>query len=362
MESLPSILKHELHCLLNPLLQTTQNQVKIQKVTPYLRERSEYEKYYFPKVVSIGPIHHPKGEERKKTWASDYLKDKVGQIEDDAKQLLGKIWSQIKELKNLYAEDVVRCFFGDDDLLAWILFVDGCASLHFMHKVGETEPSKLQALDRFVLQDLLLLENQLPYKVLSILSRIDDDDDYALRILINRFIETRGIVGQSQVQINQPAHLLDALITVIVKKEPTITKDIKQSHDDNSPPHKKQKSSRRKKKETKFPSRNIQEIITSSGIEIKKNEENLTSICFAGGTLYIPPFTVDEFTAQTFLNMIAFEMCPDNSNTNYEISNYISFLHSLIDDADDVKALRNAGVLENHLGSDEEVAEIFNTV
>ncbi|XP_054811343.1 uncharacterized protein LOC129312692 [Prosopis cineraria] len=54
-------------------------------------------------------------------------------------------------------------------------------------------------------------------------------------------------------------------------------------------------------------------------------------------------------------------MCPDIRN-NYEISNYVWFLNSLIDNADDVKALRKARVLNNLLGSDDEVAKIFNTV
>ncbi|KAK4256354.1 hypothetical protein QN277_009232 [Acacia crassicarpa] len=375
-------MKHEIHCLLNPLQQTqTQssspgNQAKIQKVPPYLRERSEFKKHYFPKVVSIGPIHHPKGEEFKKMWTSNYLKDKVGQKQEDAEQLFGKIRSQIKELKSLYAEDVIQCLHGDDDKLAWILFVDGCASLHVMHKVGETEPSKFQALDTIVQQDLLLLENQLPYKVLKILSKNDDDADSALRSFIhhikNRLIETRGSEGESQVvQINQPAHLLDALITVIVTKEHieehteehtkehtkehihTITIDIKQSHDDKSPC--------KKRKDTKFPThRNIQELQTS-GIKIKDNAgQSLTSICFRHDTLFIPPLMVDDFTVQTFMNMMAYEMCPD-FKSNYEISNYVSFLDSLIDHADDVKVLRKAGVINNYLGSDEEVAHIFNT-
>ncbi|KAI9101506.1 hypothetical protein K1719_023988 [Acacia pycnantha] len=370
MESLSSTLKHEIHCLLDPLQQTqTQssspgNQAKIQKVPPYLRERSEFKKHYFPKVVSIGPIHHPKGEEFKKMWASNYLKEKVGQKQDDAEQLFGKIRSQIKELKSLYAEDAIRFLLGDDDKLAWILFVDGCASLHVMHKVGETEPSKFQALDTIVQQDLLLLENQLPYKVLKILSK---NDDSALRSFIqhfkNRFIETHGSEGKSQVQINQPAHLLDALITVIVTKEHTEehTKEhtkvhtitIKQSPDN--------RSSRKKRKDTKFPThRNIHELRTS-GIKIKNNAgQSLTSICFRGGTLFIPPLLVDDFTVQTFMNMMAYEMCPD-FKSNYEISNYVSFLNSLIDHADDVKVLRKAGVINNYLGSDEEVANIFNT-
>ncbi|XP_028763354.1 UPF0481 protein At3g47200-like isoform X2 [Neltuma alba] len=324
-------LEDELNSLLNshqqrPEQSSSGNLAKIQKVPPYLRNRSEFERYYFPKMVSIGPIHHrPKGEittknhleqgeEYKKTWASKYLQG-----------------------------------FNTDDELAWILFVDGCAVLHIMDKV---EPSKFQALYIIVQNDLLLLENQLPYNVLSILS---NEDDSALTSLtkrfINSFLEARDIAPQSQV-INQPAHLLEVLISFIVvldqTKETTIV-GMQQNEVPKYPP--------------KPPThRNIQELITS-GIKIKKNDEkNLTNIYVRGGKLFVPPLTVDDFTAQMFLNMMAYEMCPDNLKSNYEISNYVSFLNSLIDHADDVKVLRKAGVLNNHLGSDEEVAKVFNTV
>ena len=44
------------------------------------------------------------------------------------------------------------------------------------------------------------------------------------------------------------------------------------------------------------------------------------------------------------------------------MTSYISFLDSLINEANDVKLLRKAGVLYNFLGSDEEVAKLFNEI
>ena len=41
---------------------------------------------------------------------------------------------------------------------------------------------------------------------------------------------------------------------------------------------------------------------------------------------------------------------------------HISFLDSLIDEANDVKMLRKAGILYNCLGSDEHVAKLFNEI
>ena len=70
---------------------------------------------------------------------------------------------------------------------------------------------------------------------------------------------------------------------------------------------------------------------------------------------------VDDLTGPKFLNLIAYELCPDFMN-DYGVTTYISFLESLIDEAKDVKELRKAGILYNLLGSDQEVAQLFNEI
>ena len=82
---------------------------------------------------------------------------------------------------------------------------------------------------------------------------------------------------------------------------------------------------------------------------------------FYTGILKLPPITVDDSTGLKFFNLIAYEMCPDFDN-DYGITSYISFLDSLIDEAQDVIDLRNAEILRNFLGSDEEIALVFNEI
>ena len=79
------------------------------------------------------------------------------------------------------------------------------------------------------------------------------------------------------------------------------------------------------------------------------------------GYLWLPPITVDDSTRPVFLNLIAYEMCLDFQN-DFAITSYVSFLDSLIDEPSDVKLLRNAGILYNYLGSDDEVAQVFNEI
>jgi hypothetical protein len=79
------------------------------------------------------------------------------------------------------------------------------------------------------------------------------------------------------------------------------------------------------------------------------------------GYLSLPPIIVDDSTRPKFLNLIAYEMCLDFKN-DFGVTSYISFLDSLIDEPNDVKKLRKARVLHNFLGSDEEVAQLFNEI
>ncbi|KAJ0078904.1 hypothetical protein Patl1_23454 [Pistacia atlantica] len=54
-------------------------------------------------------------------------------------------------------------------------------------------------------------------------------------------------------------------------------------------------------------------------------------------------------------------MCPDFLN-DFGVSSYVGFLDTLIDKAQDVKELRDKQILHNFLGSDEEVAKLFNKI
>ena len=54
-------------------------------------------------------------------------------------------------------------------------------------------------------------------------------------------------------------------------------------------------------------------------------------------------------------------MCLDFKN-DFGITSYVSFLDSLIDEANDVKLLRKVRILHNCLGSDAEVAQLFNEI
>lgn len=113
--------------------------------------------------------------------------------------------------------------------------------------------------------------------------------------------------------------------------------------------------------------RNVQDL-KAAGIKFKpSNSRSLRAISFntqffTTGQLKLPPLIVDDSTVRKLWNLVAFEMCPDNSSTYFGVTSYISFLDSLIDTEQDVKGLRSANIIWNRLISDAEVADLFNTI
>ncbi len=105
---------------------------KIQKVLFLLRDHKDFVKYYEPRVVSLGPIHHGKdkyklGEKYKLVLTSEFVKDSGRSMED----VYQMIKDEIKVLREFFEEEVTKEY--DDDGLAWLLFVDGCAILQFIY-------------------------------------------------------------------------------------------------------------------------------------------------------------------------------------------------------------------------------------
>nr|XP_004511110.1 UPF0481 protein At3g47200-like [Cicer arietinum] len=152
---------------------------KIQRVPQLLRQNKRFYKYCTPKIISFGPIHHnseslKEGHRYKLLWTSPFVATYARKIDQDDNQacqlLLKKIEDDINKLKNMFHEDVAEGYNDND--LSWMLFVDGCALLHFMENVDDQRPQELNLkLDQLmnIWRDVMLLENQLPMKLLEIL-------------------------------------------------------------------------------------------------------------------------------------------------------------------------------------------------
>ncbi|AES79247.2 hypothetical protein MtrunA17_Chr7g0238241 [Medicago truncatula] len=381
--------------------QTPQNsRPKIQRVAEYLRNRKNFEKHYSPKLLSVGPIHHDNtnlklGEKYKLMWAAKYIEN-TGHIPED---LHKKIADNIDELKGHFGDDVLTLTgkslegFGSlEEKLSWMLFVDGCSLLYILEKAKLDEPGHMNIkVDQLVLvmMDVLLLENQLPYVVLKLLWK--DNDSELIKSMMT-FLDCHhwatpdesqpdkekdmvpkgkgegehSVSITNESQLETPTHLLDLQRKIILTTSNSKTKSNEANNNKWSQKNSDENVKKNSKEDVKMMTyRSIQDL-RAVGIRLKSSATRRpTDVDFSAGwfaaKLTLPEIVVDDTSAATFLNLIAYEMCPDFEN-DYGICSFAAFMDSLIDRPEDVKELRSKGILLNSLGSDEEVADFFNII
>ncbi|CAN6577458.1 unnamed protein product [Malus baccata var. baccata] len=324
----------------------------IQSVSRTLRSNKNLEKYFEPRVLAIGPIHHgkfPEWEELKYRLAADFVNDS-GRSEEF---LYKEVEDNIKELKQCYDEKTTERYDGDEASLAWMFFVDGCSILQFIHKYSTLEEFEIKR-DQvfFAEQDLFLLENQIPYEILNLLmsSSIKNEDLWhGIQVFLDMHSTAAGAsakpfrwykrmmrqdlkfelrLGVCMEDSWPTTHLLELLRTRMLGP----AKNGRDAADNELPPS----------------FRNAKELM-AAGIHFRCSE----------GFLFLPAMNADAMPL--FLNLIAYEMCPDFQN-DYAVTSYFSFLSSLITHPEDAKQLRSARILHNKLETDEALAQLFNEI
>ncbi|RVW81214.1 UPF0481 protein [Vitis vinifera] len=320
------------------------------------------------------------------------------------------IRDRIDELKGCYDYQESRKNYKEDEFTAMML-VDGCALLWYILCVclgGDHEDYDIRYQDLSLLhQDALLLENQLPYQLLQELMKmaVPESANKAWTVLFQEFFgmidesffqEFFGIKEKEKPKL-KPGEESEPKPDVESKMKPDVDSKMKPDEESKPKPDKEsrlchhlldlyrrnflgdERSSATHseaengkkgpgsvgdvKEQVMASFRNVKELM-AAGIRIKRSPtRHLRDISFRSNgitaCLRIPPITIDNSTKAMFLNLIAYEM---SSDVDHDFISYLRFLDSLIDHADDVKELQSIGILQNNLGTHEEVAQFFNTV
>ncbi|KAL6594822.1 hypothetical protein ACP70R_048271 [Stipagrostis hirtigluma subsp. patula] len=89
----------------------------------------------------------------------------------------------------------------------------------------------------------------------------------------------------------------------------------------------------------------------------RQNAHSMLDVTFHNGVLEIPCLPVEDRTCALFRNLIAFEQsCPQFGNC---ITAYVLFMSQLISRPDDVTLLSRRGIIEHHLHSDKVISAQF---
>jgi hypothetical protein len=153
--------------------------VSCPKVPPILRNKERSKDNYDPRIVSLGPYHHGKAElqaaQTIKTMLMQQIISKHGKSIED---LYIKVFELNEDTRSCYVVGSTEDY-GDEEF-ALMMLQDGCFILCFIESVTSGKMDYIRMiidhLGHFVLQylfqDILLLENQIPFRVLKVLMMI----------------------------------------------------------------------------------------------------------------------------------------------------------------------------------------------
>ncbi|XXG53943.1 hypothetical protein AAC387_Pa03g1952 [Persea americana] len=254
---------------------------------------------YTPSIVSIGPFHRGSP----KLQPMEKLKWRYLQIHTKEGNGLDKYSKEMKE-----KEQELRDFYSGNINMEVNEFIE------------------MVLLDCFFIIQLLLVQSDIKH----------DDPIYATRGMLQR-IGNDMLLLENQV----PFFMLEYLWVGIGQQS-------LQESESNPPP----------------PPR---EVIPSAmelqeaGVKFKcVNAKSLLDVTFEHGKMKLPLLRVDDFTNSLLRNFIAFEQCFPHHGSH--ITAYCGFMDSLVNTARDVGILSQSNIIQNELGSDEEVALLFNNL
>ncbi|KAJ6872493.1 hypothetical protein NC651_031573 [Populus alba x Populus x berolinensis] len=306
--------------------------------------RKSKEAIYTPQEVSIGPIHHGKTNlQSKNTQMRIYLKafyNRVGKTRDQHVKFLDEIQNTIeKEEKNIRQcyEDGSHEVAESNRFVKMVLW-DAVFILEYLLR---NKDSKKYGDDSLLLgngvrfriqQDLLLLENQLPFfileKLYDHLLKFDGEGDYtSLRDFAYKYLNRYNKSPyKPSVDNKEILHFTDLVRSSLSFSHP----DLRSDHESIG----------------KFYSATK---LHEAAIHFKKsrNDQCLLNVTFTStkGELRIPRLQIDDHTELLFGNLIALEWCHYKGEESY-ISHYVKLLETLVAKPKDVALLIKNNIID----------------
>ncbi|CAB4272892.1 unnamed protein product [Prunus armeniaca] len=379
---------------------------------------------YIPQEVAIGPYHYLRPElyemERYKVAAAKRTQKQLQCLKfQDLVEQLKKLEPRIRACYHKYLD-----FNGDTlgwmmaiaaSFFLELLQIYGAKEGRVLTRVSSSmshlvDVSGSKSAHHAILRDLVMLENQIPLfvsrRILEFqFTSLEQADDLLLSMLMGlcKELSPFKVVDQDlpKIQVSECAHLLDFLYQMITPKLERRPSEIVEAEDEGeSTPQKGSKSSDDSpnfvkqflqevwkllsklnegptKKKTNPENENssnsiskpplIQEItipsvsdLVKSGVCFVKTKGSVSTISFDPKTVtfYLPATSLDVNTEVILRNLVAYEV--SNASGPLVLTRYTELMNGIIDTEEDVKLLREKGIILNHLKSDEEVANVWN--
>ncbi|KAJ9548068.1 hypothetical protein OSB04_020611 [Centaurea solstitialis] len=363
------------------ITQPLQRHRRIDKLPPLLikgEKGRRNQQYYEPAVVSLGPYHHDRPDlAQAEKYKLITLKEFSFSIGRKIDYLYNKVFEVVHEARKCYIDGSTDRF-SDADFNRMMLR-DACFVLFFIECTSLATKKILlnnEYLGAFgfanVVSDIFLLENQIPFVVLEVLLdlRFDDKGEQILNefFIYLTYGEVNWIDDQKVLDKDdqKPLHLLELYRSHFIRL--SISFGFSSSIPGRWRGRTKKTDAAEDYNYVKRVNRSLVSVmeLKAKGIFVKRSDDKSNEdikfhsrCCY--GELELVRRAVTPNSKAIYLNMIAYEMCPHNPN-DFRVSTYIGVMKSLIVHADDVKELRNGGILVHTLGRDEEVVKMYDEI
>ncbi|XP_068646334.1 UPF0481 protein At3g47200-like [Aristolochia californica] len=314
---------------------------------PHIIRRSN-DQAYDPHILSIGPYHRPNHrvaamEKQKWKYLRHFCSRNNGLYFDD---ILCKLQEVKEAARSRYLEEIP---VGDEEF-GELLVLDGCFIVELFLKaqdrkrhpsLGEKSlhendlifASSSEWILRSVARDLLLVENQLPF--------------FVIHHIFNSFANSLTSVSLADLAVEFFKSLYHTIGNMESSRKKI--KSEKQPFNDNL------------SHQALMPLQTVPSAkrLQEAGIRFQKRQTgNLLDIRFGAGVLEIPHLVVDHYTNTFLRNLIAFEQV--NPAYGKCFTFYATFMDFIVNTAQDVEILLQSGIMDHGLGSDKNIASMFN--
>ncbi|XP_057852586.1 UPF0481 protein At3g47200-like [Cryptomeria japonica] len=307
------------------------DEVSIYKVPEFLVQLKQ--SAYVPQMVSLGPLHHAAHPEMltHKLHATRKMFDMTD--EELEKEVIGPILALVP-----------KKYLGP-----WVLG----STTNWDHCLFNRNTIEYTAYP--IITDILMLENQIPFfillKILGLQGQKDEASAFTelcdllagarIARLFYPFKETAPSLNDIP-RAQKSKHLLD-LIRMYVIHSFELHKDTDQPYPDHA------------KREIIIPSACE---LRRAGIKFTKMEEKFMEISIKKNRFHLPRIRIASSVETLLRNLMALEIC--EAKDRCVISRYVLLMCELIHSERDVSVLRKARIIKSYMGSDREVADLFN--
>lgn len=322
---------------------------------------------YTPRVVSIGPLHHGKRhlvamEKHKLRYLQNFL-SKSSKTLEECVEIISR---EEKRARDCYME---RINMSSKEFVEMIL-LDGCFIIEVIF--GYFNRHTIKPGDRIfkqpwlivdVRRDMTLLENQFPFFLLLTLYSLlavmpvprHQNHFYSFLLLSVNFFEYYSQMPEAKSN--------EEIIETIAKKVSSTGEEIKHFVDLLIVCQQPSSTRPQNQSDFKFMIPSATQL-HEAGVrfELGSKKECLLDIVYrrSDGVLKIPRLKLGDRCESLFRNLIAFEQC--HYEEDRYVTDYIFLMDQLINTTKDVDVLVNKGIIDNWLGDNVAVTNLFNNL